>query len=86
MPEELRKISTKLPVEEQGRLKELASEWRRERCWHPNQLRHTAATDIRAEFGIEAAQVLLGHSSANMTEIYAERDLMKAKAAMQEVG
>lgn len=31
--------------------------------WSPNQLRHTAAIEIRREFGIEAAQNTLGHSS-----------------------
>lgn len=30
--------------------------------WHPNQLRHSAATEIRKTFGLEAAQVALGHS------------------------
>ena len=25
--------------------------------WHPNQLRHTFATEVRAQYGIEAAQV-----------------------------
>jgi integrase len=27
--------------------------------WSPNQLRHSATTELRAEFGIEAAQVQL---------------------------
>ena len=30
--------------------------------WFPNQLRHTAAIDVREALGIEAAQSLLGHS------------------------
>ena len=42
--------------------------------WHPNQLRHTRATELRKKFGIEAAQVALGHSHAAITEVYAERD------------
>jgi len=42
--------------------------------WHPNQLRHTAATKIRRRFGLEAAQVVLGHSRADVTQVYAERD------------
>src|SRR5262249_18154899 len=29
-------------------------------AWHPNQLRHTYATRVRKEHGLEAAQVLLG--------------------------
>lgn len=55
----------------------LASEWRAQHCWSPNQLRHTAATEIRAAFGLKAAQVVLGHSNAITTEIYAEADLAK---------
>jgi integrase len=29
--------------------------WRHEHSWHPHQLRHSAATEIRRRFGIEAA-------------------------------
>lgn len=54
--------------------------------WHPNQLRHTAATEIRRTFGLEAAQVCLGHRRASVTEIYAERDLALARTAMQSLG
>ena len=54
--------------------------------WNPNQLRHTAATDIRAAHGLEAAQVVLGHSKADTTQIYAERDLAKAREAMRAIG
>ena len=36
--------------------------------WSPNRLRHTAATEVRREFGLEAAQVILGHSQANVTQ------------------
>jgi integrase len=43
--------------------------------WHPHQLRHTHATEVRRLFGLEAAQVALGHSRANVTQVYAERDL-----------
>ena len=46
------------------------------RRWTPNQLRHAKATEVRAKFGLEAAQVYLGHGSANVTEIYAERDTL----------
>jgi site-specific recombinase XerD len=54
--------------------------------WNPNQLRHAAATEIRKRFGLEAAQVTLGHSNANVTQIYAERDSAKAIEVMREVG
>jgi integrase len=43
--------------------------------WHPNQLRHTAATEIAAVDGLLAAQHTLGHASAAMTDaVYAERN------------
>ena len=29
--------------------------------WHPHQLRHTAATEIRKRFGLEATRIILGH-------------------------
>jgi integrase len=60
--------------------------WQKEHRWAPNQLRHTAGTEIRKRFGLEAAQVTLGHSNANVTQIYAERDMKKAAAVMREVG
>ncbi len=54
--------------------------------WSPNQLRHTAATDIRRRFGLEAAQVVCGHQSADVTQVYAERDHDLAKRVAREVG
>jgi site-specific recombinase XerD len=54
--------------------------------WYPNQLRHSAGTEIRKRFGLEAAQVALGHSKADVTQIYAERDLKLAAQVMGEVG
>ena len=54
--------------------------------WAPNRLRHTSATEIRKRFGIEAAQVVCGHESADVTQIYAERDLNLAKNVAREVG
>lgn len=60
--------------------------WRSKHRWSPNQLRHAAATEIRKRYGLEAAQVALGHSNANVTQIYAERDLAKAAEIMREVG
>ncbi len=54
--------------------------------WHPNQLRHSAATEFRRRFGLEAAQVALGHSNADITQVYAERDFALAARVMGEVG
>jgi integrase len=55
-------------------------------AWGPNRLRHNAATFLRKEFGIEAARVILGHTSAAMTEIYAEMDRKRAAEIMSIVG
>ena len=60
--------------------------WQKERRWHPHQLRHTAATKLRKEFGIEAARNMLGHRSAKVTEIYAERDHGQALKIAGKIG
>ena len=60
--------------------------WQSEHRWSPNRLRHSAGTEIRKRFGLEAAQVILGHASADVTQVYAERDLQKAVQIMREVG
>jgi integrase len=54
--------------------------------WSPNQLRHTRATEIRRDHGLEACQVILGHSRADVTQVYAERDHAKAREVMSLVG
>ena len=54
--------------------------------WSPNRLRHSAATEIRRRHGLEAAQVILGHSKADVTQVYAERDIAKAIEVAREVG
>lgn len=54
--------------------------------WTPNQLRHSAATRMRREAGIEAARIALGHSTVIMTEIYAEKDLDSIKDLMRRIG
>jgi len=60
--------------------------WQREHHWHPHQLRHNYATSVRHEFGLEAAQVLLGHASADVTQIYAERDMGRAASVAAKIG
>jgi len=54
--------------------------------WTPHQLRHNAATMIRREYGLEAAQVILGHAKADVTQLYAEVDRAKALTVIQEIG
>ena len=60
--------------------------WRRSHRWFPNQLRHSAATEIRKRYGLEAAQVALGHAQANVTQLYAERNYTLAAKVAREVG
>ncbi len=48
--------------------------WRKSHRWHPHQLRHNAAAELRKEFGLEAGRIILGHCSAVITEVYAEKD------------
>jgi integrase len=55
-------------------------------AWHPNQLRHNAATRLRKEFGVEPARIILGHATAFTTEIYAEADRAQAMEVITKVG
>jgi len=55
-------------------------------AWSPNQLRHTVATEVRSKFGLEASQVVLGHAKADVTQVYAERDLSLATEVMRKIG
>lgn len=50
--------------------------------WTPLPLRHTAATEIRRCYGLEAAQVILGHARSTTTERYAEVDMGRAHEVM----
>ena len=34
--------------------------------WSPNQLRHAGGTEVREKFGLDAAQAVMGHSSASI--------------------
>jgi integrase len=61
-------------------------QWKSEHRWAPNRLRHTAATEVRKLYGLEAAQVVLGHKQAAITQVYAERDLHKALEVASEIG
>jgi integrase len=60
--------------------------WRKRHHWQPNQLRHSFATRIRKQYGLEAAQVLLGHTRADVTQVYAERDTALANKVAGMIG
>lgn len=72
------------PPEGLGKVQQ--QEWRKKYRLAPNRLRHNAATFLRKEFGIDAARVILGHSSPAVTEVYAELDYEKAAKIMGHVG
>lgn len=51
--------------------------------WSPNRLRHSRATELRRQFGLDTASAILGHSKVETTQIYAERCMdLAAKAAL----
>jgi integrase len=60
--------------------------WQKAHRWHPNQLRHAKATELRREFGLDAARAVLGHRSPQITEVYAEIDADKAARVMEQRG
>ena len=54
--------------------------------WTPNMLRHSAATEIRRQFDLEAAQSILGHSTMKTSEIYAEKNMDLARSVALKIG
>lgn len=60
-------------------------EWQKKHRWSPNRLRHTGATEIRRQYGVEAATIIMGNS-LDVAEIYAERDYETARRIAKEVG
>src|SRR5262249_52415569 len=54
--------------------------------WSPVQLRHNAGTAVRARFGLEVSQAVLGHAELGTTQIYAEKHREAARRAMTEMG
>jgi hypothetical protein len=68
--------------------KELAAvkAWQKEHHWHVHQLRHSASLTFTREFGLEGARAALGHSTVDMSAMYAGRDLEAAKTVAAGVG
>ncbi len=54
--------------------------------WKPHRLRHAKAQMIRDNYGLEAAQAVLGHSSLTATQIYAKKRLDLAKELAAKCG
>jgi integrase len=60
--------------------------FRKANRWHPHALRHSAATEIRGRYGLEAAQAVLGHSELWTTQIFREKNLAVAREVMLAIG
>ena len=54
--------------------------------WSPNQLRHTKATEVRSQFGLDAAASILGHAQVQVTQVYAEQDQARAIEVARKIG
>lgn len=54
--------------------------------WHPHQLRHLRALELKREAGLDVARAVLGHRSPILTEHYATLDIAKASAIMAKLG
>jgi integrase len=80
--ESIRAWKLRLTGEQRAELRK----WHHAHAWHPHQLRHSAATEIRKRFGIEAAQHVLGHATLNVTEIYAEKNSEAARQIAAAIG
>jgi integrase len=55
-------------------------------AWFPLQLRHTRATEVRRGYGLDGAQSALGHKNADVTQVYAEKNLELAVRIAKETG
>ncbi len=55
-------------------------------AFKPNQLRHSLATRLRRDFGLEATAAVLGHEELETSQIYAEKDAKLAKQVMGKIG
>lgn len=66
--------------------KQKLKEWKDSHTWHPNQLRHARATEVREQFGLEGASVVLGHADIETTKLYAERRESQAVEIARKIG
>lgn len=54
--------------------------------WTPHWLRHNAGTMFREQCGLDVAQATLGHTSADITQLYARLSLTKVVDALRKFG
>jgi len=90
MPKELlptAKQLRELTPEEREDVKTRAEAWRAENCWHPNQLRHSFATELRQSgASLDDIAATLGHTRITTTQVYAQNGIAKATAVAAKVG
>lgn len=55
-------------------------------AWTPHRLRHTAGTDIRRQYDVDAASAVLGHRSVQSTQVYSANQSEKAQRIIAAVG
>jgi integrase len=82
----LRQLNDHYTVSQLDQAIERACEKAKVDHWSANQLRHSHATKVRQQYGLEGAGAALGHSKMSATEIYAERDIELAKQIASEIG
>lgn len=54
--------------------------------WTVLRVRHTRATEVREQYGVEGAQASLGHARVETAQIYAEKNQQLAKKIAREIG
>jgi integrase len=54
--------------------------------WHPHQLRHLRALELKRAAGLDLARAVLGHRSPCVTEHYATLDVARAAELMGRIG
>jgi integrase len=59
--------------------------WQKAHRWHPNQLRHSRATELRPH-GLDVTKTILGHTKVETTQVYAEKDLAAAMELVARIG
>ena len=79
-------ISKIRPKERTAEQRAELAQWQREHKWNPHQLRHSFATRIRKEHGVESARILLGHKTLSVTEVYAEVNREAVADIVAQVG
>ena len=58
--------------------------WNKAHCWSLAQLRHTRATEIREQHGVDVCAVLLGHSKVDMSLHYSAQATKHAISALEQ--